>query len=242
MPEEQTDLTGFEDRLKELDKLKEDDYELQTPTQSVDVYWKMSELKVGETINGIFIEKRRYEKEKKEKVVRKDENGKAIFDQITGEPIRDEVTTKEEFFGAIIQTSETIVDDNGLKHPNAIYSVGLSNFLSQRLKGIKPGDGVRIKYTGKQRGKKGFPYNTFEVLIHKFEPDTDETKQAEYTPAQEVIKTGADQLKAQGEKVTATAIIQLASESVEIGEMTPQRLVEVKEELALLIREGKMLE
>jgi hypothetical protein len=60
-----------------------------------------------------------------------------------------------------IDTSKTIV---AIKNYSVIY---------KGLEGIKRGDGVKIKYLGKQEPKKagGNAYHNFEISIKKFEPD-----------------------------------------------------------------------
>lgn len=95
---------------------------------------------VNDILKGIFVEKRQ-------------------FMDSDGDP----------FYGLLI-----LVKDESEKadkeNPYLIYSVTENKFLKSRLKNLKPGDGVKLEYTGKVKVKKGKgKYHTYKIGLKSFD-------------------------------------------------------------------------
>jgi hypothetical protein len=80
------------------------------------------------------------------------------------------------FISLIIQTAK------------GIYGVTENKYLESRLKTLKEGDGIYLKYTGTAPTKdRSNQYKTFEVKLMKFEPDP-ELGQDQGSPAGGILK------------------------------------------------------
>lgn len=106
---------------------------------------------MNEVLKGIFVEKRE-------------------FMDSDGDP----------FYGLLI-----LVKDESEKadkeNPYLIYSVTENKFLKSRLKNLKPGDGIKLEYTGKVKVKKGKgKYHTYKIGLKKFDTDEGQANIAEF--------------------------------------------------------------